>query len=96
MCCLRVIYLSTKNIAVYLSGYSITKNFVTELTIITVGLFTFVPEIQEFCLFACIGLVIDFYMQLLFYVPCLTLDMYRLDLNEKRKFSINLLKVRLD
>lgn len=42
-------------------GWSITKNLTTELLIILVGFFTFVPAIQEFCLFAVVGLLTDFF-----------------------------------
>ena len=44
-------------------GYSITKFFLLELVFLFVGYLTFVSEIQEFCTFAFIGLVVDFYMQ---------------------------------
>ncbi|VDD95857.1 unnamed protein product [Enterobius vermicularis] len=68
-------------------GYSFTKYFLLEMAFLFVGFLTFVSEIQEFCVFAWIGLVIDFYMQLFFYAPCLTLDLLRLDPEEKQRFS---------
>uniref|UniRef100_A0A914VSK8 SSD domain-containing protein n=1 Tax=Plectus sambesii TaxID=2011161 RepID=A0A914VSK8_9BILA len=73
-------------------GYSITKNFLTELVILAAGFFTFVPEIQEFCTFAVIGLVVDFYMQLFFYAPCLTFDLLRMGAEDKQRFSLMLFK----
>lgn len=69
-------------------GWSITKNFLTEWSIITFGFFTFVPEIQEFCTFTCIGLVTDFYMQLFFYSPILTFDLLRIDSQYKEELSV--------
>lgn len=48
-------------------GWSITKNLLTEVTILTVGFFTFVPAIQEFCIFAVVGLLSDFFLQMFFY-----------------------------
>lgn len=42
-------------------GWSITKNLLSEITILTIGLFTFVPAIQEFCIFAIVGLITDFF-----------------------------------
>lgn len=48
-------------------GYSFTKYFLLEMAFLFVGFLTFVSEIQEFCVFAWIGLVIDFYMQVKFF-----------------------------
>lgn len=46
-------------------GFSISKYFIMELTFLLLGYITCVPEIQEFCTFAFIGLVVDFYMQVM-------------------------------
>ena len=48
-------------------GWNITKNLLTEVTILTVGFFTFVPAIQEFCLFAVVALLSDFFLQMAFF-----------------------------
>ena len=48
-------------------GWNITKNLLAEVTILTVGFFTFVPAIQEFCLFAVVALLSDFILQMLFF-----------------------------
>ncbi|XP_026284817.1 sterol regulatory element-binding protein cleavage-activating protein isoform X1 [Frankliniella occidentalis] len=53
-------------------GWSITYNLLTEVTILTFGLFTFVPAIQRFCIFAVVGLLCDFFMQLAFFTSLLT------------------------
>ncbi|KAK0394470.1 hypothetical protein QR680_000756 [Steinernema hermaphroditum] len=59
-------------------GYSFIKYFLMEICFLFCGYVTLVPEIQEFCTFAFIGLVVDFYMQMFFYAPCLTFDLIRL------------------
>jgi hypothetical protein len=46
-----------------LEGYSISKYFLMEMGFLLFGWLTYVPEIQEFCTFAFVGLVVDFYMQ---------------------------------
>ncbi|KAF5297711.1 hypothetical protein FQA39_LY12042 [Lamprigera yunnana] len=55
-------------------GWSITKNLLIEITILTIGLFTFVPAIQEFCIFAIVGLLTDFFLQMLFFYTVLSID----------------------
>lgn len=50
-----------------LEGCSISKYFLLEMIFLLLGYLTFVPEIQEFCSFAFIGLVVDMYMQVIFY-----------------------------
>nr|CAD7460238.1 unnamed protein product [Timema tahoe] len=62
-------------------GWSITKNLLTEVTILTVGLFTFVPAIQEFCIFAVVGLLSDFFLQMLFFSTVLAIDIHRMELS---------------
>uniref|UniRef100_A0A1I7XDM7 SSD domain-containing protein n=1 Tax=Heterorhabditis bacteriophora TaxID=37862 RepID=A0A1I7XDM7_HETBA len=71
-------------------GYSLCKYFVMELTFLAIGYMTGVSEIQEFCTFASVGLVIDFYMQLFFYAPCLTFDLQRLCTEDKQRFTLRL------
>uniref|UniRef100_A0A336MGS4 Sterol regulatory element-binding protein cleavage-activating protein n=1 Tax=Culicoides sonorensis TaxID=179676 RepID=A0A336MGS4_CULSO len=60
-------------------GWSTTKNLLTEITILTVGLATFVPVIQEFCIFAIVGLIADFFLQMLFFSTILGLDIKRVE-----------------
>lgn len=68
-------------------GWSITKNLLTEVTILTIGLFTFVPAIQEFCIFAIVGLFNDFFLQMVFFSTILAIDIRRTELsNENCKF----------
>ncbi|KTG45605.1 hypothetical protein cypCar_00005403 [Cyprinus carpio] len=51
----------------------------TELCIILIGYFTFVPAIQEFCLFAVVGLVSDFFLQMFFFTTVLSIDIRRME-----------------
>ncbi|XP_076397627.1 SREBP cleavage activating protein isoform X2 [Megachile rotundata] len=70
-------------------GWSITKNLLTEVTILTIGLFTFVPAIQEFCIFAIVGLVTDFFLQMVFFSTILAIDIKRTELSsETSKFHL--------
>ncbi|XP_052246747.1 sterol regulatory element-binding protein cleavage-activating protein-like [Dreissena polymorpha] len=66
-------------------GWSITKNLLIELAIIAVGFFTFVPAIQEFCLFALVGLLTDFFLQMVFFVTVLSVDIRRMELSDLHK-----------
>ncbi|GLH11360.1 F-box/WD repeat-containing protein 7 [Gryllus bimaculatus] len=64
-------------------GWSITKNLLTEVTILTVGLFTFVPAIQKFCIFAVVGLISDFFLQMFFFSTVLAIDIRRMELSSE-------------
>lgn len=55
-------------------GWSIAKTLLTEITILTVGLATFVPFIQEFCIFAIVALICDFFLQMLLFSTILAMD----------------------
>ncbi|XP_061443210.1 sterol regulatory element-binding protein cleavage-activating protein isoform X2 [Rhineura floridana] len=66
-------------------SWSIMKNMATELGIILIGYFTFVPAIQEFCLFAVVGLVSDFFLQMLFFTTVLSIDIRRMELADLNK-----------
>uniref|UniRef100_A0A4W3HUY3 Sterol regulatory element-binding protein cleavage-activating protein n=1 Tax=Callorhinchus milii TaxID=7868 RepID=A0A4W3HUY3_CALMI len=61
-------------------SWSIMKNMATELIIILIGYFTLVPAIQEFCLFAVVGLVSDFFLQMFFFTTVLSIDIRRMEL----------------
>ncbi|XP_071946815.1 sterol regulatory element-binding protein cleavage-activating protein-like [Antedon mediterranea] len=69
-------------------SWSITKNLFTELMIILMGYFTFVPAIQEFCVFAVVGLLTDFFLQMFFFVTVLSIDIRRMELSDLQKTSI--------
>uniref|UniRef100_A0A3Q1GGJ9 Sterol regulatory element-binding protein cleavage-activating protein n=1 Tax=Acanthochromis polyacanthus TaxID=80966 RepID=A0A3Q1GGJ9_9TELE len=61
-------------------SWFIMKNMATELCIILIGYFTLVPAIQEFCLFAVVGLVSDFFLQMFFFTTVLSIDIRRMEL----------------
>ncbi|ESO96220.1 hypothetical protein LOTGIDRAFT_239368 [Lottia gigantea] len=66
-------------------GWYITKNLFLELVIILIGLFTYVPAIQEFCLFAVVGILSDFCLQVFFFVTVLSVDIRRMELTDLHK-----------
>ncbi len=93
-------------------GWSITKNLMTEITLLTFGFFTFVPIIQvwihikfqnkfhyflitfhfflqEFCLFATVGLLSDFFLQITFFATVLSVDIQRLEVSIKSCLRIS-------
>uniref|UniRef100_A0A8D8Y4M7 Sterol regulatory element-binding protein cleavage-activating protein n=1 Tax=Cacopsylla melanoneura TaxID=428564 RepID=A0A8D8Y4M7_9HEMI len=60
-------------------GWSITKNFFLEITVLTAGLLTFFPVIQEICIFGVIAVVCDLFLQMVFFVTVLSLDIRSFD-----------------
>lgn len=71
-------------------GWSITKNLLTEVTILTIGLCTFVPAIQEFCIFAIVGLLNDFFLQMVFFSTILAIDIRRTELSSENSAKFHL------
>ncbi|XP_076472128.1 sterol regulatory element-binding protein cleavage-activating protein-like [Babylonia areolata] len=69
-------------------GWYITKYLCTELLIIFFGFFTFVPAIQEFCLFALVGLWTDFFLQMFFFATILSVDIRRMELADLHRQSV--------
>ncbi|KAM3968582.1 LOW QUALITY PROTEIN: SREBP cleavage activating protein [Aphomia sociella] len=78
-------------------GWSITKNLLTEITILTVSFFTFVPFIQEFSIFMIVSLLSDYFIQMVFFATILGIDVQRMEyfqdqhnkLHLKEYFSAN-------
>ncbi|NXA61430.1 SCAP protein, partial [Mohoua ochrocephala] len=69
-------------------SWSIMKNMATELGIILIGYFTLpipVSHPQEFCLFAVVGLVSDFFLQMFFFTTVLSIDIRRMELADLNK-----------
>ncbi|RWS16320.1 Sterol regulatory element-binding protein cleavage-activating protein-like protein [Dinothrombium tinctorium] len=75
-------------------GPSFTKNLILELTLLIFGFFTFVPIIQEFCLFGMIGFLSDFFLQLTFFATILSVDIQRIELNNARKLQTKLEQIK--
>ncbi len=70
-------------------SWLITKILSCELVVICCGFFTMVPAIQEFCAFAYVGLLIDFFMQMIFFVTVLSIDIRRMELSDlDRHYSL--------
>ncbi|CAL1263212.1 unnamed protein product [Larinioides sclopetarius] len=69
-------------------GWSITKNLLTELALLMVAFLTFVPKIQEFCLFAVVGLLTDFFLQLVFFATVLSVDIRRMEVTDLQRNCI--------
>ncbi|XP_077514894.1 SREBP cleavage activating protein isoform X3 [Amblyomma americanum] len=66
-------------------GWSITKNLLTELLLLTLAFLTFVPAIQEFCMFAVVGLLSDFFLQMVFFATVLSIDIQRKEKSDLKK-----------
>lgn len=66
-------------------GWSITKNLLTELLLLTFAFLTFVPAIQEFCMFAVVGLLSDFFLQMVFFATVLSIDIQRKEKSDLKK-----------
>ncbi|XP_046846722.1 sterol regulatory element-binding protein cleavage-activating protein-like isoform X2 [Xenia sp. Carnegie-2017] len=60
-------------------GRSITLNLVTELLLLLFGYFTFVPVVQEFCMVGGVGVLTDFFLQIVFFATVLSIDLSRLE-----------------
>lgn len=66
-------------------GWHISKTLLTEITILTIGLATFVPVIQEFCIFAIVGLLSDYMLQMLLFSTILAMNIKRPEYSKEAK-----------
>ncbi|XP_013179398.1 PREDICTED: sterol regulatory element-binding protein cleavage-activating protein [Papilio xuthus] len=71
-------------------GWSITKNLLTEITILTVSFFTFVPFIQEFSIFMIVSLISDYFVQMVFFATILGIDVRRMEYFPDRNNKLHL------
>ncbi|VDP84038.1 unnamed protein product, partial [Echinostoma caproni] len=60
-------------------SWPLTKHYVTQFVLLGLGFFTFHPTMQEFCLFAVVGVTTDFFLQLFFFVSVLSIDIRRME-----------------
>ncbi|KAL4717852.1 hypothetical protein ACJJTC_001001, partial [Scirpophaga incertulas] len=60
-------------------GWSITKNLLIEITILTLSFFTFVPLIQELAIFMIVSLISDYFIQMVFFATILGIDVRRME-----------------
>ena len=67
-------------------GWNITKNLCAEITILSfiflLGTQTIEASVQEFCHLSLMGLLSDFFLQICFFVPILSMDMNQLELSD--------------
>ena len=70
-------------IAVGLSkeGWAITRNLVTLAAMILMGIATLNYAMKEFCIIALVGLMCDFFLQLVFFPTVLAIDLRRLEVS---------------
>ncbi|KAG1682612.1 Sterol regulatory element-binding protein cleavage-activating protein [Nymphon striatum] len=68
-------------------GWSMTKNLITELCILVIGICTFVPAIQEFCIFAGVGIITDFLLQIFFFSTLLSIDIRGMELSDMHGYG---------
>ncbi|XP_022809828.1 sterol regulatory element-binding protein cleavage-activating protein-like, partial [Stylophora pistillata] len=66
-------------------GWYIVKNLLTEMIILCTGFFTFVPAVQEFCFFAMVCLLSDFFLQMVLFVTVLSIDIRRMELSDLQR-----------
>lgn len=71
-------------------GWSITKNLLIEITILTVSFFTFVPFIQEFSIFMIVSLISDYFIQMAFFATILGVDVRRMEYFQEQNNKLHL------
>ena len=70
-------------------SWTISKHLVYELVIVMIGFITYVPTIREFCQLALIGILIDFFMQINFWLAVLSIDIRRFTVGLRKKTKSN-------
>ncbi|CAF2945911.1 unnamed protein product [Rotaria sp. Silwood2] len=71
-------------------SWTISKHLVYELVIVMIGFITYVPTVREFCQLALIGILIDFLMQINFWLAVLSIDIRRFTVGVGKKKNRNL------
>jgi len=71
-------------------SWTISKHLVYELIIVLIGFITYVPTVREFCQLALIGILIDFFMQINFWLAVLSIDIRRFTVRVGTKKTRNL------
>ncbi|CAM4939423.1 unnamed protein product [Rotaria socialis] len=71
-------------------SWTISKHLVYELVIVMIGFITYVPTVREFCQLALIGILIDFFMQINFWLAVLSIDIRRFTVGVGKKKNRNL------
>ncbi len=77
-------------------SWTITKHLVYELIIVMIGYITYVPTVREFCQLALIGILIDFFMQINFWLAVLSIDIRRFTVGMRKNKKKNLEKNKIE
>lgn len=71
-------------------GKAITMNLITQVVMFTSGIITFNYTMKEFCVMALVGVMCDFFLQVVFFPTVLSIDMRRLELIDLRSSSVSI------
>ncbi|KAF9171431.1 hypothetical protein BGX21_008199 [Mortierella sp. AD011] len=63
-------------------GVSITLTLVAELCLLVIGAMTTIPAVQEFCTFAIAAVLMDYVLQMTFFITVISIDIRRLELSD--------------
>ena len=63
-------------------GHALTKNLLTILCLVILGIFTFNYAMKEFCIIALVGLLCDYFLHITFFTTVLSIDLRRMELTE--------------
>ncbi|KAG0201974.1 hypothetical protein BGX33_009992 [Mortierella sp. NVP41] len=63
-------------------GVSITLTLVAELCLLIIGAMTTIPAVQEFCTFAIAAVIMDYLLQMTFFITVISIDIRRLELSD--------------
>ncbi|KAG0232436.1 hypothetical protein BGW42_008154 [Actinomortierella wolfii] len=63
-------------------GVSITMSLLAELCLLIVGAMTTIPAVQEFCTFAIAAVIMDYLLQMTFFITVISIDIRRLELTD--------------
>lgn len=77
-------------------SWTISKHLVYELIIVLIGFITYVPTVREFCQLALIGILIDFFMQINFWLAVLSIDIRRFKVGRRKKLIHHLEQDKID
>eukprot|EP00731_Ephydatia_muelleri_P015675 Em0009g99a len=71
-------------------GKAITMNLITQVVMFTLGIITFNYTMMEFCVVALVGVLCDFFLQVVFFPTVLSIDMRRLELIDLKSSSMTI------
>ena len=63
-------------------GRALTKNLITILCLVIMGIFAFNYAMKEFCIIALVGLLCDYFLHITFFTTVLSIDLRRMELTE--------------